>query len=441
MKPHTAVIGQSGRFAHVWRALRNRNYRLFFGGQAISFTGTWMTHLAMSWLVYRLTGSVLLLGVVGFVGQIPTCVLVPVGGVLADRWNRRRILVITQVLSMLQSFALAVLALTGVIAVWQIMLLSVFQGVVNALDIPARQVFVVEMIEDPDDLGNAIALNSSIFNGARLVGPSLAGMLIAGVGEGWCFLVDGISYLPVIAALLAMTLSLRCPLTKHPPIRQQLQEGLTYAFQSTPIKAILMLVALVSLMGLPYGVLMPVFAREILHGGPHTYGFLMGASGLGALAGGLYLASRKSVLGLGRVIMLATGCFGLGLVAFGYSRILWVSLALMLLVGFGMLVQLAAGNTVLQTIVEDDKRGRVMSLYAMAFMGMAPFGSLLAGAFASRVGAPQTLLVGGLACVGGAVAFARALPRLRETIRPIYVKKGIMAEVAVGLRTAAQLSA
>ncbi len=425
--------------SHLFRALRSRNYRLYFFGQGLSLIGTWMTYVATGWLVYRLSHSAILLGVVGFAGQIPAFLLSPFGGVLVDRWNRHRVLVMTQILAMLQSLTLAVLALTGRITMGEIIALSMLQGIINGFDLPARQAFVVEMVEGPEDLGNAIALNSSIFNGARLIGPSIAGLLIASTGEGVCFLVDGISYLAVIAAFCAMRHSPKPQQPTPRPLLRELRDGLVYAYRFIPIKAILSLTALVSLVGLPYTVLMPVFAREILHGGAHTLGFLMAASGLGALIGSLYLASRKTVLGLGRVITFATGLFGCSLIAFGFSRILWVSLLLMLGVGFGMLVQMAASNTIIQTIVEEDKRGRVMSFYAMAFMGMAPFGSLLAGNLASRVGAPQTLWVGGAGCLVGAFLFARQLPRLREIIYPIYMKKGILPEVATGIQAAVNL--
>ena len=429
--------GWSG--THLLRALRSRNYRLYFFGQGVSLVGTWMTTIATSWLVYRLSGSVILLGIVGFSGQIPAFLFAPFAGVFVDRWNRHRLLVVTQVLAMLQSLALAFLALTGIITIGQIIALSIVQGVINACDIPARQAFLVEMVEGPEDLGNAIALNSSIFNGARLVGPSIAGVLIAGAGEGICFLVDGVSYLAVIAALCAMRLA---PERRQPaplPLLRQLREGMAYAYGFAPIKAILALTALTSLVGIPYAVLMPVFARDILHGGPHTFGFLMAASGLGALVGAIYLASRRSVLGLGRVITLATSLFGCSLISFALSRVLWVSFLLMLGVGCGMLVQMAASNTILQTLVDEDKRGRIMSFYAMAFMGMMPFGSLLAGGLASRLGAPTTLLIGGAACLVGAFVFSRQLPRLRAIIRPLYVKKGILPEVATGIQAAVNL--
>lgn len=425
----------------IFRALQHRNYRLFFSGQSISLIGTWMTRIATSWLVYRLTNSAFLLGVVGFSGQIPTFLLASFAGVLTDRWNRHHILVVTQILAMIQSFALATLTLTGIITVWHIILLSIFQGLINAFDVPARQSLVVEMVEKREDLGNAIALNSSMFNGARLLGPSIAGILISAVGEGMCFLLDGISYLAVIASLLVMKITPRKTETPNSNVLQGLKEGFSYAFPFAPIRSILLLIGLVSLVGMPYTVLMPVFAKEILRGGPHTLGFLMGASGIGALVGAIYLASRRSVLGLEKNIALAASIFGIGLIAFSLSRVLWLSLALMLLTGFGLMMQMASSNTVLQTIVDDDKRGRVMSFYAMAFMGTAPFGSLLAGGLASRMGAPNTLIIGGVCCMLGSLIFASRLSILREMIRPIYVRMGIIPEVAQGIQTATELTA
>jgi len=419
--------------AFMIRALAHKNYRLFFTGQSISLIGTWMTRIATSWLVYRLTGSALLLGVVGFAGQIPSFILAPFAGVLVDRWNRHHLLVVTQALALLQSLAMAVLALTGLIKIWQVILLSVFQGLINAFDMPARQAFVVEMVDKRSDLANAIALNSSMVNAARLLGPSLGGVVIAAVGEGWCFMIDAISYLAVIGSLLAMRITPRMLLaTKHANIFKQLREGWTYAANFAPIRNTLVLLALVSLVGMPYTVLMPVFADDVLHGGPNTLGLLMAASGVGALVGAMLLAARKSVLGLGKFIPLMAGVFGAGLIAFSFTRVLWLSLALMILTGLGFMVQMAVSNTVLQTIVEEDKRGRVMSFYTMAFMGTAPFGSLLAGSVAERIGAPHTLLFGGIGCILGALWFAQSLPALRRDVRPIYVKTGILPDTAAG---------
>jgi MFS family permease len=412
----------------IFRALHHQNYRLFFGGQGISLIGTWMQQIAMSWLVYRMTQSAFLLGVVGFLGQIPAFLLSPFAGVLIDRWNRHRILVGTQSLAMMQAFILALLTLTGTIAIWHIIMLALFLGFVNAFDMPTRQAFVVEMVETGGDLGNAIALNSFLFNGARLLGPSIGGILISLLGEGICFLLNGISFIAVIAALLAMKMTKREMRSKSSNVLKGVKEGFSYAFGFPPIRSLLLLLGLVSLLGMPYIVLMPVFAKNILHGGPHTLGFLLGASGVGALVGAIYLASRKSVLGLGRLITIALNIFGIGLIAFSLSRTLSLSLLLLVFTGFGMMVQMASSNTVLQTIVEEDKRGRVMSLYTMAFMGMVPFGSLLAGSLASKIGAPGTIMISGVACILGSILFARKLPLLRGLVRPIYMRKGIIRE-------------
>jgi MFS family permease len=439
--PEGAPPERGGRLSFMLRALGHRNYRLFFGGQGVSMIGTWMTRVATSWLVYRLTGSALLLGLVGFAGQIPSFLLAPVAGVLVDRWDRHKLLVWTQVLAMAQSLALAALTLAGAIEVWHVVALAVFQGLVNAFDMPARQAFVVEMVATREDLPNAIALNSSMVNGARLVGPSVAGVIIAAVGEGWCFMLDGVSYVAVIASLLLMRVAPRPAAPRGAAnVVAQLREGWTYVSGFAPIRNVLLLLALVSLVGMPYTVLMPVFANEVLGGGPNTLGLLMAASGVGALGGAMFLASRTTVLGLGKYIPLMAGVFGAGLVAFSFSRALWLSLALMVATGLGFMVQMAASNTVLQTIVDEDKRGRVMSFYTMAFMGTAPFGSLLAGWVADRIGAPSTLTFGGVGCVLGALWFARSLPALRREVRPIYVRIGILPAVARGINESAELS-
>ena len=415
-----------GESSSLLRALRHRNYRLFFGGQSVSLVGTWITRIATSWLVYRLTGSALLLGVVSFCGQIPTLFLAPFAGVLVDRWNRHRVLLVTQALSLLQSLALAVLALAGVITVAEVLVLQVAQGVINAFDTPARQAFVVTMIEDRADLPNAIALNSSMVNGSRIIGPSIGGAMIAAVGEGWCFLLDALSYVAVIASLLAM----RVPATSRPRgdtrLRDELGAGFRYVTGSVPIRTLLLLLAFVSTMGMPYTVLMPAIATRALHGGPHTLGFLMTASGLGALAGAFFLASRESVLGLGRSILIATATFGVGLIAFAQARTLWVALLCLPLVGGGMMIATAGTNTIVQTIVDEEMRGRVMAFYTMAFLGSAPIGSLIAGVLASRIGPQGTVLLGGIACVGAGVWFATRLPVLRRVARPVYVARGII---------------
>jgi MFS family permease len=422
------------------RAIRHRNYRLFFTGQSISLIGSWMTRVATSWLIYRLTGSAWLLGVLAFAGQMPTFLLAPFAGVLVDRWDRHRVLIVTQVLAMIQSALLAVLALTGVITVTQVVILSVFQGLINAFDMPARQALVVHMVDDRADLANAIALNSSMVNAARLIGPSIAGILIAWAGEGVCFLVDATSYIAVIASLMAMRLALPQRPVQRTHVLGELAEGIRYAVGFMPIRALLVMLALVSLVVMPHTVLMPIVASQVLHGGPHTLGFLMAATGLGALAGALYLASRRTVLGLGRLIPISVVALGVGLVGLSQSRLLWLSLAMMPVIGAGMIVQMAASNTVLQTIVDEEKRGRVMSFYAMAFFGAAPLGSLLAGALAQRFGAPVTLLASGVVCIAAAAAFFARLPVFRRHIRPIYVELGILPEIAEGLQSASQLT-
>ncbi|HTG34766.1 MAG TPA: MFS transporter [Thermoanaerobaculia bacterium] len=434
---------QPGGLGFMLRALRHPNYRLFFAGQTVSLVGTWMTRIATSWLVYRLTGSALLLGLVGFAGQIPSFLLAPFAGVLVDRWNRHRLLVVTQILAMLQSAALAGLTLAGVINIWHVLALSLCQGLINAFDMPARQAFVVEMVEKREDLPNAIALNSSMVNAARLLGPSLGGVIIAAVGEGWCFALDAASYVAVIASLLLMHLALRQrrAVGRETKVLHELREGWAYVVGSPAIRSILLLLALVSLVGMPYTVLMPVFASKILGGGPHTLGFLMAATGVGALSGAVFLANRRSVLGLGRVIPLMSGLFGAGLIGFSLSRSLWLSLPLLVATGLGFMVQMAASNTLLQTLVDDDKRGRVMSFYTMSIMGITPFGSLLAGGLASRIGAPHTLLFCGAGCILAALWFASLLPRLRERVRPIYIEKGILpAMAAEGISAATQLT-
>jgi len=442
MSSSEPTVEEPQGLAFMFRALRHRNYALFFSGQMTSMVGTWMTRIATSWLIYKLTGSALLLGVVGFAGQIPSFILAPFAGVLVDRWSRHRVLVWTQALAMLQSAALAVLDLTGTIKVSHVIGLAVFQGVINAFDMPARQAFVVEMVTDRADLPNAIALNSTLVNGSRLLGPSIGGVIIAAVGEGWCFAIDAVSYIAVIASLLAMTgLPVFVKKVKDENILRQLKEGFTYATGFLPIRNILILLAIVSLVGFPYTVLMPVFANEILHGGPNTLGLLMAASGVGAVSGAAYLAARKSVLGLGRVIPMMSALFGAGLMAFSFSRVIWVSLLLMVVTGLGFMVQMATSNTLIQTIVQEDKRGRVMSFYTMAFMGTAPFGSLLAGWLADRIGAPETLLFGGVGCIAAAAWFYIALPRLRQFVRPIYIEKGILKEARRGVMATAELSA
>jgi MFS family permease len=418
----------------ITRALRHRNYRLFFGGQSISLIGTWITRIATSWLVYRLTGSELLLGIVGFAGQIPMLVLSPFAGVLVDRWDRHRILVITQILSALQSAALAVLALMNVITVAEVIVLQIVQGVINSFDTPARQAFVVEMVEDRADLPNAIALNSSMINASRIIGPSIGGVLIATLGEGWCFGADAISYIAVIVSLMAMR---RTPAKKaviDTRMLEELRTGWTYVSRFAPVRALLLIVALAGVAGMPYATLMPVIASKALHGGAHTLGILMTASGIGALAGTLYLASRHTVLGLGKVIVAASIGLSLGLIAFSFSRALWLSILILPIIGAGMMVQAASANTILQTVVDERLRGRVMAFYSLAIMGMQPIGSLLSGVIAERIGAPMTIFYGALLCLAGALWLAVRRPMLAEHIRPIYIERGIIDLTAEEVR-------
>ncbi len=424
--PNLATQRGSSRASHAWRALRHRNFRLFFGGQSISLIGTWMTRIATAWLVYRLTHSALLLGTVSFAGQIPTFVVAPFAGVWVDRLNRRRVLVWTQTLSMVQSFLLAGFTLTGRINIPLILGLSVMQGLINAFDMPGRQAFMVQMVEDRADLGNAIAINSSMVNMARLIGPSLAGLVIAATSEGWCFFADGVSYIAVIASLVAMRLNVTATRRATTSTFTELKEGWTYVSQFLPVRTILLLFAVVSLMGMPYVVLMPIFAAKVLHGGPHTLGFLMGSMGVGALVSALSLAARKSVRGLIRMIPIAAAVFGLGLIGFGMSRVYWLSMLMVFVAGMGMMQGMAASNTIIQTLVSEDKRGRVMSYYTMAFVGMAPFGSLLAGTMAQAFGAPLTVMVNGSIVVLGAAWFATRLPAVRHVVRPIYREMGII---------------
>lgn len=396
------------------RALRSRNYRLYFAGQGISLVGTWMQQIAMSWLVYRLTDSAFLLGLVGFLGNIPVLILAPLAGVLADRWNRHRMLVVIQSLAMVQALALAILVLANLITVGQIFFLSIFLGMITAFDLPIRQSFIIELLEKPEDLGNAIALNSSMVNGARLIGPSLAGILIALTGEGICFLLNGISYIAVIAALMAMKITPRIADGVDGSMLRKMKEGFDYAAHDLPIRSVLLLLSLISLVAMPYITLMPIFAKDILGGGPHTLGFLMSATGMGALTGAVYLASRRNARGLIAVIGLAAGVFGVGLILFSFSRTFWLSMIFMYASGCGMMVHMASCNTVLQSISYPDKRGRIMGFFTMAFRGMIPFGSLIAGSLASGIGAPHTLALGGVVAILGALIYARRLPALQE---------------------------
>lgn len=431
----------STRIKIVFRSLQYRNYRLFFSGQSISLVGTWMQRIAMPWLVYHMTGSAFLLGVVSFAGQIPTFLLAPIAGVVTDKFSRYKVLLITQIVSLFQALILAVLSLTGSLHLWQLVALGMALGCINAFDVPARHSFVVEMVERKEDLGNAIALNSLMFNGARLIGPSVAGIMLATTGEGVCFLINAFSYIFVIMSLLMMRVEEKEIRKKESNILKDMKEGLVYTFGFAPIKYLILLLGLVSLMGSSYQVLMPVFAKEILKGGSDIFGFLMGAAGFGALIGALYLASRENVLKLGRLIPAATVLFGTGLVILSFLNLFAFSVVLLIFIGLGLMLQTAASNTILQTITDDDKRGRVMSFYMIAIMGTAPFGSLLAGFLAKLIGTPATIFIGGMTCIIGAVLFMKKLPELRNLVHPVYVKMGIIPEMASGIQTASEPSA
>lgn len=406
----TAILQNLKNLKFLFRTLQSRNYRLFFIGQFISLIGTMIQQIAVSWLVYRMTSSVFLLGLVGFASQFPTFVITPFAGVWSDRFNRHKILVWTQALSLIQALALAILVLSGAITVWQIILLSLFIGCVNAIDMPNRQSFVIYMIDDRNDLGNAIALNSAMFNGSRLIGPFIAGVLIATVGEGICFLINALSYIAVLIAILAMSTDhIKVNISKT-SVMKELKEGFIYVFGNPKIRAILILVSLTSIMGVPLIVLMPAFAKDILQGGPHTLGFLMSALGAGALLGAVYLASRANIKGLLKIINMGALIFGIGLIGCSLSRSLWISILMVFIAAFGMMVQVASTNTWLQTNVDDDKRGRTMSFYVVSFMGMAPFGSLLAGSVAGFIGVPNTIFIGGIVCILGAIFFLKSFP-------------------------------
>lgn len=422
------------------RALRNRNYRLFFTGQGLSLIGTWMQNVAMGWLVYRLTNSPFYLGLVGFASQVPILIAAPFGGVLADRFDRKRILIVTQLLSMVQALIVTVLAMTGVIQPWHIILLSTLLGTINGFDMPTRQAFVCELVDSPDDLPNAIALNSLIFNGARLIGPPIAGVLIALAGEGICFLINAVSFAPVLVAFTAMKIKPVNIARHNGPLLSGLKEGIGYAFGFVPIRIILILLVSIGLVAMPYAVLLPVFARDVLSGDSKTLGFLMAASGVGATTGALFLASQRNVARLGGIIVSSMSIFAVGVIVFSLSRTLWFSMVMMTLIGFGLMVLIVSLNTLLQTIVEDSKRGRVMSLYSMSFLGMAPLGSFLAGTLAHSLGAPLTVRLCGILCLLAVALFFRKLPEISRLIRPVHARKGIIPAVANAMGTISTLS-
>jgi MFS family permease len=420
------------------RALTHRNFQLFFSGQLISLIGTWMQTVAQSWLVYRITKSSLLLGSVGFASQIPVFLVAPIGGMVADRVNRHRIVIATQTASMILAFILAALTLLNIVTVPEIFVLAALLGVVNAFDIPGRQSFLVDMV-GRDDLMNAIALNSSMFNGARVIGPAIAGILVAKIGEGWCFFANGVSYIAVIVGLLLMKIECVRRSQSDSPLADIL-EGFRWASQTGPIRMLLLLLGLVSLVGMPYTVLMPVFADHVLLGGVSgvaaflhakdpgavRLGVLMGATGVGALLGALTLAVRSGVRGLGRLIVITCAGFGLSLIIFAASKNFWLSTTLLIPVGFCIMLQMACSNTLIQTMVPDVLRGRVMSVYSMMFMGMAPFGALLGGALADRLGAPWTVAIGGAASIVGAILFGRKLPAFRGEARQLIIAQAVV---------------
>ena len=410
--------------ATLTRALRHRNYQLFIGGQLISLIGTWMQAVAESWLVYRLTGSSALLGLAAFATQIPVFLLATFGGAVADRRNRHRIILTTQTVSMIMPLVLAALTLSGHVKVWHVFTLAACLGIVNAFDIPARQSFLVEMVGH-DDLVNAIALNSSMVNGARILGPAIAGLLVSAVGEGWCFLLNGVSYVAVIAGLAMMRLPARARPAREASVLRDTLEGFRFVWRTTPVRALLLLVGVVSFAGMPYSVLMPIFADSILHGGARGLGLLMGASGVGALAGALTLASRKGVRGLGRWVAASAACFGVFLVLFSGSQAFWLSVALLVAVGASMMVQMAASNTLIQAMVPDALRGRVMAVYSMMFIGMTPFGALCSGAIAEHLGAPRTVALGGVITIGAATVFSLRLPSLRGEAHQLILEHGL----------------
>jgi MFS family permease len=435
----TSPASRASRVALAVRALRHRNFQLFFAGQLISLIGTWMQTVAQSWLVYRMTNSAFLLGAVGFASQIPVFIMAPVGGIVADRYNRHRVVVGTQTASMILAGILAALTLSGRVQVWQIMVLAAGLGVVNAFDIPARQAFLIDMV-GREDLMNAIALNSSMFNGARVIGPAIAGILVASIGEGWCFFVNAVSYIAVIVGLLLMRIQRAARLETRGSPLENILEGFRYARNTGPFRAIFALLGLVSFVGMPYSVLMPLFADQILHGGARGLGILMGATGIGALLGAISLAARVGIRGLGRLIAICAAGFGVSLVVFSFSKIFWLSTLLLVPVGFFIMVQMASSNTLIQSMVPDQLRGRILAVYSMMFMGMAPFGALSAGAVAHRIGAPWTVALGGLASIAGGVLFGMHLPHIRQEARELILAQGMSAGTPADGVTARGLS-
>ncbi|HEY5125123.1 MAG TPA: MFS transporter [Ignavibacteria bacterium] len=410
----------------MFRALKYRNFKLFFTGQSISLIGTWIQMIALSWLVYDMTHSTFMLGLVGFISRIPSLLFAPIAGVFADRMNKYKLLYLTQILAMVQAAIITILLFTNTIEIWHIIVLGIFLGIINSFDMPVRQSFVIELIEDKEDLSNAIALNSAMVNGARLIGPTIAGVLIAAFGESWCFLLNSLSFIAILLTLSFMKIPKSFREKKSESHMKKLKDGFKYAYDFLPIRYILLLLSLISLMGMPFQILMPYFAKDVFHGGPNALGFLMAATGVGALIGALYLAYRKSVLGLGKNLIYASLIFGGGLIIFSFSGNLWLSLVILVFTGFGMMVEITASNTLLQTLSEDDKRGRVMSFYTLAFMGTVPLGNLLTGFLSDLIGVQYTILFGGVSCIIGAILFAFKLPEIRKYSRPVYIEKEII---------------
>src|SRR6202790_2051841 len=442
-------LRDSGTLAATFRGLRHRNFQLFFGGQLISLIGTWMQNVAQAWLVYRLTGSSLVLGSVGFASQIPVFLVAPIGGIVADRMNRHRVVIGTQVASMILALILAALTLGHLVQVWHVFVLAALLGVVNAFDIPARQSFLVDMV-GKEDLMNAIALNSSMFNGARVIGPAVAGVLVARLGGGWCFFVNGASYIAVIAGLMMMDVHAPARVSARTSAWEHMLEGFQFVSRTAPIRALMLLLGLVSVTGMPYVVLMPIFADKILRGGGQEFaaligshdlgavrlGILMGAAGVGALLGALTLALRSGVKGLGSWVSTCCAGFGVSLMLFSFSKSFWLSVLLLLPVGYFIMLQMASSNTLIQAMVPDQLRGRTMAVYSMMFMGMAPVGALLGGALSDRLGAPLTVATGGLASGMGAWWFSVKLPKIR-----VEARKLIIAQAMAGGEPAEEMSA
>jgi len=416
--------------SNTLRALRHRNFQLFFAGQLISLVGTWMQSVAQSWLVYRLTGSPALLGLASFAGQIPIFILSPFAGYAADRLNRHRVVIATQSASMMLALILAGLTLTNRVQIWEVFVLSALLGVVNAFDIPARQSFLVEMV-GRGDLMNAIALNSSMFNGARIVGPAIAGILVAKIGEGWCFFGNGVSYIAVIAGLLAMDVNPFRPAPASMGALETIREGFSYVGRTVPIRAIVQLIAVISFAGMPYTVLMPIFADRVLHAGAQGLGILMGATGIGALIAALLLASRTALKGFTIWIPFAAAGFAVSLGGFAMSSNMALSCVAVLLAGFAVMIQVGASNTLIQSMVPDHLRGRAMSVYSMMYLGVGPLGAMVAGFAADAFGVRFTTLAGAVVCLLGSGVFALRLPAIRPMTRKLVRDQQLANDVPV----------